>query len=190
VATFAGVFSPSEPPLRESWFTKTGAPPPPAPEPEESIPPPPPPEGDPTWAVIVGAATGAIGGAAMLIIAGEVARRFRPDIDVIRTFGRAAHALGNDPFIAGFILAVGVGAALGALLGTLMRHLLRIRARMLAAGILAPVLWTLLHAFVLKPFSPGLGALPFGPLAAGALAYGLCIAIVPPMRKRIPIVLD
>jgi hypothetical protein len=70
--------------------------------------------------------------------------------------------------------------------GALMRHTLRIIARLLASVLLAVVLWTLVHAFVFKSYAgTSLGALPFGPLIAGAAVFGICVAILRPPRRAI-----
>ena len=71
------------------------------------------------------------------------------------------------------------------LLGALMRHTQRVIARLLVGALFAPVVWTLVHAFVLKSFAAAtLGALPFGPMVAGAAVYGICVALLPPPRRR------
>jgi hypothetical protein len=171
----------SDPPLRDSWF-KQRAQAVPSDPPPASDPPPPKPEGSLGWAIGLGGLGGGVGGGAMLVIAGELAQRMRTNMDVVRTVGNTVRVLA-DPFLAGIVVGVVLGAVSGAAIGALMRHSMRFTARVLAGVILAPVLWTLVHAFVLKSFAPNLGALPFGPMAAGAVAYGLCIALLRPPQK-------
>jgi hypothetical protein len=137
------------------------------------------------WALTLAAVGGAGGGAVMLLVARAAARRFAIDVDIVRTVGRSVVALGVDTFTGGLLIAGAVGGAIGALLGALLRYSLRVVPRLLASALLAPILWTFAHAFVLKSFAPStLGALPFGPMIAGAAVYGICVAILPPPRER------
>ncbi len=120
----------------------------------------------------------------MLFVARAAARRFTVDADIVGTVGRSA-AVGVDTFTGGLVVAGAIGAVLGALFGALLRYNLRVVPRLLASALLASVLWTFVHAFVLKSFAPStLGALPFGPMIAGAAVYGMCVAILPPPRER------
>lgn len=147
---------------------------------------PPPSEPSVGWALGLGFVGGSVGGVAMIFIAAEIARRLRFDPDLVRAIGRAAHLSGEDPLTATIALAVGVGGLTGLALGAALRHAGRLIARVLAGVILAAALWTFVHAFVLKAFAPRLGALPFGPMVAGAVAYGLCVAMLRPPKKRVP----
>jgi hypothetical protein len=171
--------------LGESWFGRAAP----------RIPEPPPssddaflPElrsvGRPGWAILLGAVGGGIGGAAMLFLSAEVARRIGSSVDVVRTIGANARAFTGEREGALLIFIV-LGAALGALLGALFRYSLRMVPRLLAGAMLAPVLWTLVHAFVFTTLAPrSLGALPFGAMAAGAAVYGMCVALLRPPRER------
>lgn len=137
-----------------------------------------------SWAVGLGLVGGASGGVAMMFVAREFARRLAIQVDVVRTIGHGARALFADAYVGGLVLSAVVGALVGMLMGALMRYTLRVVPRVLAAALLAPVLWTLLQAFVLKSFAPStLGALPFGPMIAGAAVYGICVALIPPPRR-------
>jgi hypothetical protein len=142
------------------------------------------------WALLLGAIGGAGGGAAMMVASGEVARRLHLDVDIVGMVGRGVHLLGDDPFKAGIGVGIALGAVAGIVFGGVLRHSHRLVARMLAAPLLAAVVWTFVHAFVLKTWAPRLGSLPFAPMVIGALAYGLCVAILPPPRRRIVVDLD
>lgn len=170
----------NEPSLGGNWFNKSVAPPPPP-----SLPPLAKLEGDPRWALAVGAISGGGGGAAMMFVAAAVARRLRLDVDIIGTVGHAARILGEKSFTVGLGVAIAIGSIVGLVFGALMRHTLRLIARVLAGVLLAVVLWTFVHAFVLKSLAPAsLGALPFVPMIAGAAVFGICVAI-PPRRRRV-----
>jgi hypothetical protein len=136
------------------------------------------------FALAFGVIGGGGGAVAMLLVAEELVRRFGMKADVVATFGRGAMGLA-DPRKGGFAIAIACGVLVGVLFGALMRYSLRVVSRLLAGALLAPVLWTLVHAFVFTSFAPTtLGALPFGPLVAGAAVYGLCVAILPPPREK------
>jgi hypothetical protein len=171
--------------LGSSWFNKSVEPPPSGPLPA-SVPPLAPLEGDPRWALAVGAISGGGGGAAMMFVSAEVARRLRLDVDIIATIGHCARILGNDSFTVGLGVAIAIGSLVGMLFGALMRHSLRLIARVLAGVLLAVVFWTFVHAFAFKSLAPAsLGALPFVPMIAGAAVFGICVGILPPRRRRV-----
>src|SRR5687767_14197088 len=54
------------------------------------------PEGRVGWAMFLGAVGGAGGGAAMLFVAMEVARRFGMTVDIVRTIGRGARGFTDE----------------------------------------------------------------------------------------------
>src|SRR5687767_881187 len=90
---------PNEQSLGSSWFDKPAAPPisEPSPDferPSAAI------EGDPTWALVFGALSGGAGGAAMMFVSAEIARRRGIDVDVIGTIGRGPRIFGDDPVVA------------------------------------------------------------------------------------------
>ncbi len=141
----------------------------------------------PGWAALFGFVGGAGGALAMLYAAGRIAKYQRVDVDIVRSLGNAAPfaAFGNDGIRnAGFAVALSAGAIVGAVLGVLLMYVLGVFSRVLAGAILGPVLWTLVHAFVLRRYTPMLAQeLPFVPMAIGAAAYGICMAVIPPLRK-------
>jgi len=141
----------------------------------------------PGWAALFGLVGGGAGAFAMLYAAGRIAKYQRLDVDIVRTLGNAAPfaAFGGDGIRnAGFAVALGAGATVGAVLGLLLMYVLGVFSRVLVGAILGPVLWTLVHAFVLRRYTPMLAeALPFAPMAIGAAAYGVCTALIPPLRK-------
>jgi hypothetical protein len=141
-------------------------------------------EGQLTWAVGLGLFAGALGGAAMIGTANAIARQVHLSVDILQTIGGITPLFGESALRTSLVLGGVVGALVGAGLGALMRYSLRLTARVLSGLILAPALWTLAHAFLIKPFAPSLRALPFGPMVAGALVYGLCIALVKPPRGK------
>jgi hypothetical protein len=78
------------------------------------------------------------------------------------------------------------GAFLGGWFGALTRRLVPIVPRLLFGSILSAALCTLLYAFVLLRLAPLLaGAVPFASCLLGALVYGACVAIVPPVRRAL-----
>lgn len=92
-------------------------------------------------------------------------------------------AMGRDFAGEAFVLPVAGGILLGAVLGYASRRLLRILPRLVFFCSLLPVIWIFIHAFILRRFAPGLAeTLPFGPLAAGALVYGIFLAVAAPVR--------
>lgn len=169
-----------EPSLATSWFEKSA----PASEPvPSSVPLPPPDEADPKLALVFGALSGGAGGAAMIFVADALARRQGVGIDIVRTVGRAAR-FGSDPYVVGIGVAVAIGVVVGLAFGALLRHARRFIARALAGVLFAAILWTLVHAFVLKSFAPTtLGALPVLPMVVGASLLGLAVALLRPPRR-------
>jgi hypothetical protein len=135
------------------------------------------------WSLLLGAVGGAVGGVAMLLTANAIARRFGSRVDVIPTIGAPGRDLVGE--LHGAIGIAGLlGLVVGVVFGALLRHSLRIVPRVLAGALLAPVLWTLVQAFVLTTVAPrSLGALPFGAMAAGAAVFGICVGLLRPPRE-------
>jgi hypothetical protein len=161
----------------ESWFEHSAAQRVSTPSPP-SVSEPTRPEGRRGWAMTLGALGGAGGGAAMLVVAQQIAARLGSTVDIVGTIGRPAMRF-TDARTGGFAIAIATGAVVGIAIGALFRHSLRIFPRILAGALLASVLWTLVQAFVLTKL-----ALPFGPMVAGAAVYGICVALIPPPKKR------
>jgi hypothetical protein len=141
----------------------------------------------PGWAAFFGFVGGGAGALAMLFGAGEIAKYQHLDVDIVRTLGNAVPfaAFGGDGTRnAGFAVALGAGAIVGAVLGLLLMYVLGVFSRVLVGAILGPALWTVVHAFVLTRYTPMLAqSLPFIPMAIGAAVYGVCAAVLPPLRK-------
>jgi hypothetical protein len=138
------------------------------------------------WSTLIGLVCGGIGGVAMLAIAEYVAKQLRFDGDVVLAVGTPLphQLLGGVRAAAAVIFAI-VGAVVGAIFGRLTRRLFKVLPRIFFAAVLACALWTLVQGFVLGRFAPALAqALPFGPMILGAVAYGACVAVVPPPRAR------
>jgi hypothetical protein len=146
-------------------------------------------EGRPAWAAFFGLVGGAAGGPVMLYAARALAKQLQQDIDIVRTLGSAIPhaAFGDDgAWMGGLALAAGAGALVGLMLGALMQHVSRVAARVFIGVIIGPVLWIAVDAFALRHFAPMLAqALPLVPMVAGAAAYGACVALIPPLRRRV-----
>lgn len=136
--------------------------------------------------MVTGLVCGAAGGVVMVLASAAVAQRYHANADVQGAIGRALGSLGGrDPNLAALVLAAAVGALLGAVFGRMTRRLFKIPARMFFGAVLAPVLWLLIHAFVLLRFAPRMAeALPVGSMCIGALVYGLCVSVIPPFDRR------
>jgi hypothetical protein len=141
------------------------------------------------WAALFGAVTGAFGGFAMLAVAEYTLHVQGATVNLPELLSILVTRAGLDLGSArheGFAAAIVIGALLGAPLGYLARRLVRIVPRVLFFAILAPVAWIFVQACIMGRLTPGLATLlPFGPLVLGALAYGLCIALVPPIREQV-----
>jgi hypothetical protein len=146
------------------------------------------PIGHAAWSILFGTLAGGAGGLAMLAVAQHLLARQGSAVDLTRMLSDTLSAAGirfGDVQEQGYALAGVLGAFAGASFGYLARRLLRVVPRLLFFAIVGPVAWLFLQTCVLTRLAPALAAsLPFGPLAIGALAYGMCLAIVPPIRAR------
>lgn len=149
---------------------------------------PPRPSGGLGSAAVFGAIAGGVGGAAMFAAARAVGQLEHIPGDFAADLARhlTPAALGSlGSAASGLVSVIAIGALAGLLFGMLTRHLLRVLPRMLFFGLLMPILWILLQAFVVRRFMPALaGSLPLLPLSAGAVVYGLCLAVARPLRAR------
>lgn len=143
----------------------------------------------PGWSTCLGALSGGLGGMIMLIVAQGVLALGHSSVDLVRGLGRViAGDNGNlgDPRVVGILAAAMMGALLGAPLGFMTRRLLRVVPRMLFFTLLLPTLWLFLRALVIGKLAAGVAsALPFGPLVAGLVVYGVCVAVVTPPYIRL-----
>jgi hypothetical protein len=143
----------------------------------------------PGWSTLLGALSGGLGGIIMLIVAQGVLVLGHSSVDLVRGLGRAiAGDNGNvgDPRIVAILAAAAMGALLGAPLGFMTRRLLRIVPRVLFFTLLLPTLWLFLRALIIgKLAADKASALPFGPLVAGLVFYGVCVAVVTPPHIRL-----
>jgi len=100
--------------------------------------------------------------------------------------GGGLHARADPPRLA--LLGAGVavaGGLLGALFGGLTRRLFRVVPRVVFAVTFASTLWLFAYVFVLLRYAPVVArAVAFGPSMLGALAYGVCVGAVPPVKVR------
>jgi hypothetical protein len=125
-----------------------------------------------------GAIAGALGGAMMLATSDAL---LAPARSLAFEMGRAlVGGSPGRPWIVGtgFVIAMTAGAVLGILFGVVARHLRRFAPTLVWSLLFFPAAWTAFHAYVL-----GL-SLPYLPLAAGALAFGLCASLQVPLRVR------
>ncbi len=140
------------------------------------------------WAMLFGAISGALGGLAMLKAADPVLAMQHSGSNLTHMLSvSVAHLnLGVGAAHQQALAAVmATGALAGALFGFLARRLLRIAPRLLFFWLLAPIVWIFVQACVMSRVAPHLTtSLPLVPLLVGALAYGTCVALVPPRRAR------
>jgi len=141
---------------------------------------------DSLGAILSGAIMGAGGGALMVVAADGLARALgRSVFSVLRTALQPLRPDALTPDQTVWALAAIGGMAIGIPIVSGMRHVSRIRARLLFAVMLCPLLWTFAHAFLLLRFVPELGReLPFAAMAFGAVAYGACVGLAPPLGRR------
>ena len=158
--------------LRESWFAKPVR----LSERPSSLPPPPPPARSARATFALGALAGLVGGAAALLLAGQMTRSFGPALDIAEEVGRGV-GHGRE---AGVALAAGAGALLGGLLALAMRHARLWIGRLIFASIGSAALWFCVHVALLARHH---ATLPLVPMLLGMAAYGACIAAVPPARR-------
>jgi hypothetical protein len=142
--------------------------------------------GDGLWSTVSGMVGGGIGGVAMVAAAEGVSRTQHLDVDYFALAGAAAHRFPGfgDTEVSGALFAAFVGAIVGGLLGFLSRRATRVLPRLMFFLILTPPVWVLAQAFVIQPLSPWTRTLPAVPLLVGSLAYGLCLALSPPIVRR------
>ena len=110
---------------------------------------------------------------------------FRSEIDVVHAAGRLTPSgVFESEYAAGVVVAAVLGGAVGALLGVLLRRLFPIWARVLASSVLLAAIWIALQAFLLRRFGPPFGTLPLAPMVAGTVAFGACVGLLRPRRRR------
>jgi hypothetical protein len=149
-------------PLHDEWFSQ--APESRAPDDSAPVPLPARPAGDPVASSITGAIAGILGGIVVLAVATRIDLRARP-------------AIGAE--------AAAVGAVLGGLFGRVTRRLLHVLPRVALGTILAGATWLVLYPLVLVRFAPQWAhSTPFPSSMLGALAFGACVGILPPVRIR------
>lgn len=140
------------------------------------------------WAMLFGAVTGAVGGLAMLKAADQVLvmQHSSANLTALLSTSVAHLNLGiGGAHEQALAVAMAAGALAGALFGFLARRLLRIAPRLLFFWLAAPIVWIFVQAVVMSRVAPHLTtSLPLVPLLVGALAFGTCVALVPPVRAR------
>jgi hypothetical protein len=142
--------------------------------------------GDALWSTISGAVGGALGGVAMVAAAHGIAHWQHGDLDYFELTGKAAHLFPGfgATALSGGAFAALIGALVGGMLGCLSRRATRILPRLLFFMTLTPIAWILVQAFVIRPLSVWSQTMPAAPWLAGALVYGICLALTPPIVRR------
>jgi hypothetical protein len=136
--------------------------------------------GHPIWSAAGGAAVGAL--AALLVLA-FVDWRSDPAGFTAHLRGIFSEDLGVT---ARAVLVSGLaGALLGGSFGRLTRRLFPMAARIVEGAVLLPALCIVVYAFGLQRYAPRVAeSVPFFWSFLGALAFGVSIALVPPLRPR------
>jgi hypothetical protein len=148
---------------------------------------------DPARSSLAGALAGVAGGVLALGLADAAANRAR-FVEHARIVLGQGHSVGlatpamTREWIA---FAALVGLLAGALFGRLTRRLFPLVPRVLFGVVLVPSLWTMVYAFGVLRFAPRLALVgPFGPTLLGALAFGLCVALARPIRRRSSVIFE
>ena len=140
------------------------------------------------WSMLFGAVTGALGGLAMLKAADQVLVMQHSSVNLTDMLSASVVHLNlgvGAPHQQALAAVMATGAVAGAFFGFLARRLLRIAPRLLFFWLLAPIVWIFVQAVVMSRVAPHLTTtLPLVPLLVGALAFGTCVALVPPVRAR------
>lgn len=140
------------------------------------------------WSILFGAVTGAIGGLAMLKAADQVLVMQHSGLNLTQMLSASVVHLNLGVGAAheqALAAVMATGALAGGFFGFLARRLLRIAPRLLFFWLLAPIVWIFVQACVMSRLAPHLTtSLPIVPLLVGALAFGTCVALVPPVRAR------
>ena len=134
---------------------------------------------------------GAIGGAGMLAVAGQlVERRGGPDL-----VGRLGAFVGNGArlgasdattlHVAAFVTVALAGAVIGALYALVTRHLRRYAPLLVWSLVFFGAVCTLLNAFVVPRWAPRLRAdLPFSVSLVAAMVFAFVVSLELPVRRR------
>jgi hypothetical protein len=136
--------------------------------------------GHPTWSAAGGAAVGALAG---LLVLAFIDWRVDPE----RFAAHVRGMFGAGPRIVGWALLATClgGALLGGSFGRLTRRLFPVVPRIVEGAVLVPALCIVIYAFGLPRYAPYVAeSVPFLWSFVGALAFGICIALVPPIGLR------
>jgi hypothetical protein len=149
--------------------------------------------GDAARSSLAGAIAGVIGGVLALGLADWSASHARFVEHARLVLGQSSSLRLSTPGVTRewILLAALVGLLAGALFGRLTRRLFPVVPRVLFGMVLVPSLWTLVYAFVILRFVPGLALVaPFVPTVLGALVFGLCVALARPIRRRSSVIVE
>jgi hypothetical protein len=137
------------------------------------------------FATLLSAFAGGIGGVAMLLVARVLLIR-QGALDPAVALGDriAVHSQGVPAEMVGMGIAAAIGAVVGAVLGRSTWRVTRVIPRVLFFSILAPTLWLFVQVFLIGRMQrDAVSGLSAGPFLAGSLAYALCLAILPALRR-------
>ena len=137
------------------------------------------------FATLLSTLAGGIGGVAMLLVARALLLRtgsFDPAVSLGDRL--AVHSQGVSADLVGMGMAAAMGAILGAILGRSTWRVRRVVPRLLFFAIIAPAVWLFAQVFLIGHMSrDAVSVLPAGPFLLGSLAYALCLALLPAMRR-------
>ena len=136
-------------------------------------------------ATLLSTLAGGIGGVAMLLVARILLLRTGSFDPAVALGDRiAVHSQGIPADLMGMGMAAAMGAILGAILGRSSWRVRRVVPRLLFFAILAPAVWLFAQVFLIGHLSrDAISTLPAGPFLLGSLAYALCLAILPALRR-------
>ncbi len=137
--------------------------------------------GHPFWSAAGGAAVGAP--LALLVLA---FLDWRIDPARFGAHARGDFANGMETAAVVLLSVALAGALLGGSFGRLTRRLFRPVPRIVEGAVLLPALCILVYAFGLERYAPRLAqTVPFLWSLLAALAFGVAVALVPPLKARV-----
>jgi hypothetical protein len=148
----------------ESWFDtapKYSVPP-------QSLVPPPAPTTRPLLTSLIGAGTGLVAS----VLAGFVATIVATQMGTHLVLSLQTEIIG-----------AGVGAVLGVMLGLVMMQSEKFVVRAIFASIVSVAAWFCAHIAMMVRHAQ---TLPLVPMLVGACIFGVCIACIPPLKKKVP----
>jgi hypothetical protein len=142
--------------------------------------------GDPARSAIAGACAGLLGAWLALGLVEGLENHTRL-VEYLRVAIGSASSMDTSAASVWKVIALAglAGMLPGAGLGWLMRRLHGLVARVVFGAVLVPSVWIAVDAFGIQRFAPRYAELvPFVPWLLGAVAYGVCVALVRPVVAR------